>query len=148
MIEDDERISRFIGNVAERVKLSCLTTSKSSDIEDAVRKFDPDVVLLDPKPRVNLAEKVLRRLAALHTDAAIVLASANSKQISKLESVGNSLGLNMAGVLPEVLDAEILKQELISIFKQAGALSAHHQSTDSSATQHRLAEGINDSETS
>lgn len=130
MIEDDERISRFIGRVAERVGLSCLTASKNSDIEDAYRKSNPDVILLNPKPRANLTEKILRKLATLQTDAAIVLASAHPDQISKLENVGNSLGLNMVGVLPDIFDAKTLRQELISIFQRLSKWSTKDSDLD------------------
>jgi hypothetical protein len=63
---------------------------------------------------------VLRKLAEQHTDAAIVLTSISLDQTEQLEDLGDSLDLNMAGALPDVFDADTLKQEFISIFQRVG----------------------------
>ena len=60
---------------------------------------------------------MLRKLAEQHTNATIVL---TNDQTGQLEDLGDSLGLNMAGILPDVFDADILKQEFISIFQCVG----------------------------
>lgn len=117
---DDLRISRFICNVAERLGLSCRAINTNDDLVTACKQSDPDVILLDTKSRVTQARNVLRKLAEQHVDAAIILASNNSKRIHKLEGIGDSLGLNMAGALPDVLDADTLKRELVSVFQSLG----------------------------
>ncbi|MEE8495123.1 MAG: hypothetical protein V3S21_01480, partial [Xanthomonadales bacterium] len=80
VIVDDVRISRFIGNVAERLGLSCRAINTNDDLVIACKQSDPDVILLDPKPRATQVGNVLRKLAEQHVDAAIILASNNSKQ--------------------------------------------------------------------
>ena len=65
---------------------------------------------------------MLRKLAEQHADGAIVLTSVSPDQKEQLEDLGGSLGLNMAGVLPDVFDVDILKQKFISIFQRSGKL--------------------------
>jgi chemotaxis response regulator CheB len=120
VIVDDARVSRLICHVAERFEMSCLAINKTDDIGTAYKKSRPDVILLDPEPLETQGKNVIRKLAEQHTDAAIVLTSASLDQTGQLEDLGDSLGLNMAGVLPDVFDADILKQEFISIFQQVG----------------------------
>ncbi len=120
MIVDDARLSRLICHVAERFEMSCLAINKTDDIKAAVKESRPDVILLDPEPRETQGRNVLRKLAEQHTDAAIVLTSVSLDQTGQLEDLGDVLGLNMAGVLPDVFDADILKQEFISIFQRIG----------------------------
>lgn len=126
MIVDDARVSRLICRVAERFDMSCLAINKTDDISAAVKKSRPDVILLDPEPlldpelRETQGRNVLRKLAEQHTDAAIVLTSVSLDQTGQLEDLGDSLGLNMAGVLPDVFDVDILKQEFILIFQRVG----------------------------
>ena len=75
---------------------------------------------MDPELRETQGRNVLRKLAEQHTDAAIVLTSVSLDQTGQLEDLGDSLGLNMAGVLPDVFDVDILKQEFILIFQRVG----------------------------
>jgi len=115
IIEDDARISRFICNVAVRLGLKCVTVGVNGDIEAACHKVHPDVVYLDPNVREKQSKNALQSLAQQHTEAAIVLGNVNSSLIMELMKIGESLGLNMAGVLPDVFDADTLKQELTAI---------------------------------
>lgn len=120
VIVDDARVSRLICRVAELFNMSCLAINKTDDISAAYKKSRPDVILLDPELCETEGKNVLRKLAEQRTDAAIVLTSASLKQAGQLEDMGASLGLNMAGTLPDVFDADTLKQEFISIFQRAG----------------------------
>lgn len=124
VIVDDVRISRFICNVAERLGLSFRAIDTNDDLAIACKQSDPDVILLDPTPRVTRARNVLRTLAEQRVDAAIILASNNSKRIQKLGGYGDSLGLNMAGALPDVFDADTLKRELVSVLQSPGTRPA------------------------
>jgi len=120
VIVDDARVSRLICRVAERFDMSCLAVNKTDDISAAYKTSRPDVILLDPEPSETQGKDVLRKLSEQHTDAAIVLTSVSLDQTGQLEDMGGSLGLNMAGALPDVFDADILKQEFISIFQRTG----------------------------
>ncbi len=120
MIIDDARVSRLICRVAKRFELPCLAIKKTDDISASYKKSKPDVILLDPEPCETQGRDVLRKLAEQHTDAAIVLTGVSGDQTGQLEDLGGSLGLKMAGVLPDVFDADTLKQEFISIFQRVG----------------------------
>ena len=137
VIVDDARLSRLICHVAEFFEMSWFAINKSNDISAAYKKFRPDLILLDPEPSETQGSEtqesetqesgsqgsesqgrnVLRKLAEQHTNATIVL---TNDQTGQLEDLGDSLGLNMAGILPDVFDADILKQEFISIFQCVG----------------------------
>lgn len=124
VIVDDVRISRFVGNVAERLGLSCRSINTNSDLVAACKQFDPEVILLAPEMRVTQAKNVLYKLAPQHVHAAIFIAGNNSKRMRELHGIGASLGLNLRGALPDVFDAETLKRELISVFQSLGNCSA------------------------
>ena len=142
MIVEDARLSRLICHVAELFEMSWFAINKSNDISAAYKKFRPDLILLDPEPSETQGSEthgsetqesetqesgsqgsesqgsnVLRKLAEQHTNATIVL---TNDQTGQLEDLGDSLGLNMAGILPDVFDVDILKQEFISIFQCVG----------------------------
>jgi len=120
VIVDDARVSRLICHVAELFDMSCLAKNKTNDIKTALNNSRPEVILLDPEPSKTQGRNILRKLAGQHTDAAIVLTSGSLDQTEQLEDMGDSLGLNMAGALPDVFDADTLKQEFISIFQRVG----------------------------
>lgn len=120
MIVDDARLSRLICHVAERYEMSCLAINKTDDISAAYKKSTPDLILLDSEPHETQGRDVLQKLADQHTNAAIVLTNCSLDRTEQLEDMGGSLGLNMVGVLPDVFDAEILKEEFISIFQRIG----------------------------
>lgn len=117
VIADDVRISRFIGNVARRLRLSFIGIDTNRDFVIACEQSGPDVILLAPKMRVTQARNVLHKLAEQNADAAIILAGNNSKRMHELRGIGASLGLNLAGALPDVFDADTLKRELVSVFQ-------------------------------
>jgi chemotaxis response regulator CheB len=98
--------------------MSCLSIKKTDDIGTAYKKSRPDVILLDPNPCETQGRAVLRKLAEQDADVPIVLTSVSPDQTGRLEEMGNSFGLNMAGDLPDIFDADILKQKFISIFQQ------------------------------
>jgi len=125
VIVDDARVSRLICHVAELFDMSCLAIKQTDDISAAYKTSRPDVILLDPEPSETQGRSVLRKLAEQHTEAAIVLTSASLEQAGQLEDLGDSLGLNMAGALPDVFDADTLKQEFISIFQRVGKRFEH-----------------------
>ncbi len=118
VIIDDARVSRLICRVAKRFELHCLAIKRTDDIGASYKKSRPDIILLDPNPWATLGRDMLRKLAEQHTDAAIVLTSVSPDQTGQLEDLGDSLGLNMAGVLPDVFDVDILNQKFISIFQR------------------------------
>lgn len=120
MIVDDARVSRFICHVAERLGMSCLAISKNSDIAASYKEAEPEVILLSINPQGLQRKKVMQQLAEQKTNAAIILAGIDSDQIRDLEIQGQSLGLNMAGALPDIFDTDMLKQKLISILQQFG----------------------------
>ena len=120
VIIDDARISRLICHVAERIDMSCFAIKKTDDVGVAYKKSRPDIILLDPEPFETQGRDVLRKLAEQHTDAVIILTSVSLDQTGLLEDMGDSLGLNVVGVLPDIFDADILKQKIDSVFQLIG----------------------------
>jgi len=118
VIVDDPRVSRMICHVAEQFNMSCLAVNKTDDINTAYTKSMPDVILLDPEPLAGQENNVLRTLAEQQTDAVIVMTNPKYSEIRQMQELGASLGLNMAGALPDVFDAEELKHKFISIIRE------------------------------
>lgn len=120
MIVNDARVSRLICHVAEQFEMSCSSINNTDDASAACKKSRPDVIFLDPEPCETSGKDKLKELAKQHTDAAIVLTCSGCEHTGQLKDMCESLDLNMAGVLPDVFDADILKQEFISIFHLVG----------------------------
>ena len=120
VIVDDPRVSRLICHVAKEFNMSCLAVNKTDDINTAYIKSMPDVILLDPEPLTGQENNVLNTLSEHQTDAVIVITHPKYGDIHQMEELGESLGLNIVGVLPDVFDVEELKHKFLSIIKGAG----------------------------
>jgi DNA-binding response OmpR family regulator len=118
VIVEDARVLRLICHVAESLQMSCLGISRTDDIGKTYQQFRPDIILMDPELLESEEETVLHNLADQRANAAIILTNSTSDQTTQMKDLGNTLSLNMAGVLPAVFDADTLKQEFTSILKR------------------------------
>lgn len=116
VVESDPRISRLICRVAQRMELSCEVISAEADLRAACREGSPDVVWLDPGEDFARGADWLQALTDAQCNAAIVLArSGLAENAQTLRDLGESLGLRMADLAPEVFDADTLKDQLAAV---------------------------------
>jgi len=127
VILDDPRLSRLICHVADELHIACQAINKTDDIGETLDKTRPDVILLDLEHFDTQSKTVFQKLAEQHSEAAIILAHIQNDE-SEILQLGHSLGLNIVGSLPDVFDANILKQEFVSIFQKLD-----HRNTNKSA---------------
>lgn len=124
IIDDDPRICRIMKRVADELGVESSVTDNPELFESANLSFEPNVIFMDLQmPKIDGIE-LLRKLAELHSSAAIILASGMDKSvIETTREFGKSLGLNMAGILQKPIDIdktkEILEQHFEVSLKQS-----------------------------
>ncbi len=113
IVDDDQRICRIIKRVADSIGVESMTTNKAEWFISAYLGYEPNVVLMDLQmPNIDGVE-LLRFLAKNDSAAAIILVSGMDKSvIETTESLGLSLGLNMAGILRKPVDINDVKSML------------------------------------
>lgn len=113
IVDDDQRICRIIKRIADSVGVESMTTDKAEWFISAYLNFEPNVVFMDLQmPHIDGVE-LLRFLARNDSAAAIILISGMDKSVVETtESLGLSLGLNMAGSLPKPIDINDAKSIL------------------------------------
>ncbi len=124
IVDDDQRICRIIKRIADKIGVESMTTDKAEWFISAYLNFEPNVVFMDLQmPHIDGVE-LLRFLASNDSAAAIILISGMDKSVVETtESLGLSLGLNMAGSLPkpiDINDAKSILERQFGPFKKKG----------------------------
>lgn len=109
ILDTDPRICRLLSRMANDLGFETFYIDKSNLFKDAFQSFQPNIILLDIDLEAPQLEAIhlLDYLATQYSRAAIILMTCmNISNLSKIEKVGKSLDLNMAGSLtkPIVLD--------------------------------------------
>ena len=113
IVADDQRICRIIKRVADDLGVESFATDNPELFESAYFGYEPNVILMDLQmPKLDGVE-LLRKLAAHHSKAAIILISGMDKSVLETtDDLGKSLGLNMAGFLNKPIDIDNIKKIL------------------------------------
>lgn len=113
VVDDDQRICRIIKRIADSVGVESMTTDKAEWFISAYLNFEPNVVFMDLQmPHIDGVE-LLRFLAENDSTAAIILITGMDRSVVETtESLGLSLGLNMAGSLSKPIDIDDAKSIL------------------------------------
>lgn len=107
IMDDDQRICRIIKRVADELGVESFATDNPELFETANLGFEPNVIFMDLQMQKLDGIELLRNLAKLHTNAAIVLVSGMDKSVlDTTEELGKSLGLAMAGILQKPIDID------------------------------------------
>ncbi|MDP6410050.1 MAG: EAL domain-containing response regulator [Planctomycetota bacterium] len=110
IVDDDPRICRLIGKVAEEMGLRSEALSRPEDLLHLDASGRDGLVLLDlGMPGLDGIE-VLRRFAAVHCEARICLISGAAQEVlASAKRLGLELGLDMAEPLAKPLDLRTLQ---------------------------------------
>ena len=139
IVDDDQRICRIIKRIADNIGIESMTTDKAEWFISAYLNFEPNVVFMDLQmPHIDGVE-LLRFLAKNDSEAAIILITGMDKSVVETtESLGISLGLNMAGSLRKPIDIDDAKSMLE---RQFGPFEKK-DNNDISISAHELSEAI------
>ena len=127
IVDDDLRISRRLKRIALESDVETLILNDPHRFEEIYLTYQPNIILMDLQmPQVDGIE-ILRRLAELKSNAAILIISGMEKNVLETAvELGRSLKLNMAGFLNKPIDVDSVKKVLVKTFvsqKPAGAES-------------------------
>jgi EAL domain-containing protein (putative c-di-GMP-specific phosphodiesterase class I) len=118
IIDDDRDIARFIGTVAEMVGFETQLADDAASFLARVDRWKPTVLVIDLlMPGVD-GVQLLRELAAIKSNAAIVLASGmDQRTIDTVRRLGQGQGLNIVGVASKPIHVEDLKTLLRPLYR-------------------------------
>lgn len=116
MVDDEPLMGTFVRAVAEQLGYVVETYSECAGFEAAVAKADPDIIILDLNmPGVGGIE-LMQMLAAKKSCARIfIMSGVDPVHQMMAEKQGESLGLDMAGIIPK----PVRVTELRTILKPA-----------------------------
>ena len=125
IVDDDLRISRLLKRIALESDVETLILNDPHSFEEIYLTYQPNIILMDLQmPQVDGIE-ILRRLAELKSNAAILIISGMEKNVLETAvDLGKSLKLNMVGFLNKPIDVDSVKKVLAKTFvsqKPAGA---------------------------
>lgn len=141
-LDDDEGFLKIVSRIADKADYGAVATSQPEAFEEALRTFDPTVILLDLQmPHLDGIE-VLRRLSDRAVRATVVLSSGvDARVLGTARELGCQLGLDMGtplekpvrtAALREMLDrhrktVEAITPESLREAIAADALTLHYQ---------------------
>lgn len=113
MIDDEPAMGTFVRGVAEGLGFEVETTAAAEDFKDALRRYDPTVIVLDVSmPQVDGIE-LTGYLAEIGTRAKILILSGFDETVRRMAlHIGEARGLRMAGVLAKPIRATDLREQL------------------------------------
>lgn len=111
--DDNPEICRLLRRIAEGMGYDALVVENPEDFEAAYLGFEPNLVVLDLQmPQVDGIE-ILRYLAKVGSDVAVIIMSGvQGRILESAERLAGSLGLTIAGVVPKPIDLEAFEQQL------------------------------------
>ena len=113
IVDDDPKITRLIDRVASTIGFDTRIVNDSTQFETKYRAFEPSVVLLDLDMPGRDGIELLRFLSDLQSKTtAILISGVDSRAIGASKRLGESLGLNMAGVFEKPFEVDDLRAEL------------------------------------
>lgn len=125
IIDDDQGVRKFLASASRRLKYDVAT---ASDRETVIRKldsFDPSTILLDLQMPGEDGIQILKLLKEKHTDSRVVLMSGlDTRTLETATSIGQILGLNMAGSLSKPILISDLRRKLRKARSDASSIDA------------------------
>ncbi len=113
IVDDDPRICRLLMRIADSAGFQTLAIDNPEMFESAFEGTKPAVIFLDLQMAHLDGIELLRYLSNAKTTAAIYIVSGvDAKVLATTKRLGQSLGLNMAGVIQKPVDIELIKGEL------------------------------------
>ena len=111
IVDDDLRISRLLKRIALESDVETLILNDPHSFEEIYLTYQPNIILMDLQmPQVDGIE-ILRRLAELKSNAAILIISGMEKNVLETAvELGKSLKLNMVGFLNKPIDVDSVKK--------------------------------------
>jgi len=124
VLDDDIEIAEVIGNVGEQAGFGVKVTTNYSAFCDAVRSYDPNVIVLDLQmPEID-GIQVLRGLAEQEIQAGIVLVTGvDARTIEAAEQYGTSKGLRVLATFQKPFFPEDMLEMLRSAYAVSGPLT-------------------------
>jgi CheY-like chemotaxis protein len=115
ILDDARSICSLIQSVAEEMGNDVTAINEPDVFESTYLEYNPDLIMLDLQMPGMGGEEILRILSKHQSKSAIVIVSGLKKEIIDYAvKLGQSEGLNMAGVLPKPIDMDDLNDVLTS----------------------------------
>lgn len=116
--DDDPRIARLAGRIAEEVGFEASIITDPMEFEGKYRAYSPTAVLIDLNMPGRDGVELLRFLAEVGSTATVVLMSGvDQRALDASGRLGTNLGLNMAGLIPKPFDLDEVRAVLSKLIR-------------------------------
>lgn len=120
IVEDDDQVVQILAKVAESMEFEVESAADSADLDDRLENFKPTLIAVDLQMPQFDGIRVLRRLAAVKTQADILISSGMDRKVMQAaHDLGVELGLKMAGIIAKPSRVTELR-ELLERHSSAG----------------------------
>lgn len=123
--DDDPSILNVVSGIAERAGFEVHSSTQPRELLGQMPNFSPNAIVLDLQMPDMDGIEVLRELADLEADAAIILLSGmDERTLASAEGYASARGLNVAATMQKPFVPEELQQQLESMRTVSAVLTA------------------------
>ncbi len=110
IVDDDQSICRLIARMSDQQGVDSVIVNHADFVESTYLDYQPTLIVMDMKMPMLDGVELLRMLEKQSCKAAIILISGIDKSVLQTTAhLGESMGLNIAGVLTKPMDIERMK---------------------------------------
>jgi len=110
IVDDDQSICRLIARMSDQQGVDSVIVNHAEFVESTYLDYQPTLIVMDMKMPMLDGVELLRMLEKQSCKAAIILISGIDKSVLQTTAhLGESMGLNIAGVLTKPMDIERMK---------------------------------------
>lgn len=125
IIDDDQGVRKFLASASRRLKYDVATAADRDTVIRKLDTFDPSTILLDLQMPGQDGVQILKLLKEKHTNSRVVLMSGlDTRTLETATSIGQILGLNMAGSLSKPILIGDLRRKLRKARCDASSIDA------------------------
>lgn len=124
VVDDEPAICTAIVRIAEPLGFAVRSLNSSAEFPTVLAEFLPSVVILDLKMPDCDGVQLLQQLKESQCDARIIVISGmDQRKLNTADKLGQSLGLNMVGVLHKPIHKTDLEEKLSHVLRDTNSVS-------------------------
>jgi EAL domain-containing protein (putative c-di-GMP-specific phosphodiesterase class I) len=124
VVDDEPAICKAIARIAEPLGFAVRSLNRSAEVPAVLAEYLPSLVILDLKMPDCDGVQLLQQLRESQCDArVIVISGMDQRKLNTAEKLGQSLGLNMIGVLHKPIRRDDLERQLSVVLRDTNSVN-------------------------